>query len=235
MSGPFLPDRLRPTAQRRRKGRPLLVLLAVLAMLPAAAPWWRVQAVEVDGCQGLPETIGASLEDLVGRSPLMVDPQWVRRQVEVWPGVAAVDVSLELPATLRVKATPALSHGSVPSGNRWRSVTRGGRLAGPLDEPHHPVLVGFSNQPDELEAALAVARRLAAATGAVVEEVHTVTPVDFEVRLRRTPDTESVTVHVRPVETHGERYWCDRFARGEWTTTWADLRWEERVVVGGGR
>ncbi len=104
--------------------------------------------------------------------------------VEVWPEVATVDVRLELPSTLRVHATPAVAHGSVPSGRRWRAVTEDGGLAGPLDQPRHPVLVGFSSEKTELGTALGVARRVAVATGAVVEEVRIVTPADFEVRLR---------------------------------------------------
>ena len=35
---------------------------------------------------GLPVTVARSLEDLVGGFPLLVDPQWVRQQVEVPAG-----------------------------------------------------------------------------------------------------------------------------------------------------
>jgi len=235
MSGPFLPDRLRPATPRRRKRRPPWLLLAVLAAIPAATPWWRVQAVEVTGYRDFPVTVHASLNALVGRCPLTVDPQWVRRQVEVWPEVATVDVRLELPSTLRIHATPAVSHGSVPSGRRWRAVTEDGGLAGPLDQPWYPVLVGFSCDKAELGPALGIARRLAVATGAVVEEVRVVTPTDFEVHLRSRSDRQPVTVRVQPTQTKGERFWCERFSNGEWDQAWADLRWEDRVIVGGGR
>jgi cell division septal protein FtsQ len=235
MSGPFLPDRLRPATPRRRNRRPLWLLLVVLAAVPAAIPWWRVQAVELTGYRGFPVTVHDSLGALVGRSPLTVDPQWVRRQVEVWPEVATVDVRLELPSTLTVHTTPAVSHGSVPSGRRWRAVTEDGGLAGPLDQPQYPVLVGFSCEKIALATALGVARRVAVATGAVVEEVRVVTPTDFEVRLRPRTDRQPVTVRVQPTQTKGERFWCERFSSGEWEQVWADLRWEDRVIVGGGR
>jgi len=235
MSGPFLPDRLRPSAQLRRRRRPLWLLLALLAVGPAAVPWWKVQAVEVTGYRGFPETVHSSLSSLVGRCPLTVDPQWVRRQVEVWPAVAAVDVKLELPATLKVHATPAATHGSVPSGLRWRAVTEGGELAGPLELPHYPVLVGFSNGAGELGTALEVARRMVDATGTEVEQVRFVTPMDFEVRLQADGGHGPVTLRVQPVQTNGERYWCQQLSNRGWDSRWADLRWEDRVIVGGGR
>ena len=235
MNGPFLPDRLRPATPRRRKRRLPWLLLVVLTAIPAATPWWRVQAVEVTGYRDFPMTVHASLNALVGRCPLTVDPQWVRRQVEVWPEVATVDVRLELPSTLRIHTTPAVTHGSVPSGRRWRAVTENGGLAGPLDQPRHPVLVGFSSDKTELGIALGVARRVAVATGAVVEEVRIVTPADFEVRLRSRPGLRPVTVRVQPTQTHGERFWCERYSNGEWDREWADLRWEDRVIVGAGR
>jgi cell division septal protein FtsQ len=213
----------------------LWLSLVVLAVIPAAMPWWRVQAVEVTGFRGFPATVHSSLSTLVGRCPLTVDPQWVRRQVEVWPEVASVDVRLELPSTLMIHATPAVPIASVPSGRRWRAVTEEGVLAGPLDAPTYPVLVGFSGPGSELSSALAVAYRLTAAAGAVVEEVRLVTPADYEVRLRPIGDRGPVTLRVLPAETRGERFWCERYSGGGWSSRWADLRWEDRVIVGGGR
>ena len=84
MSSVFLPDRFRPRPPRRRSAKPWMVL-AVVAILPLMAPGWRVQAVEIEGCPGLPPEVTQSLQSLVGRFALMVDPQWIRRQVEVWP------------------------------------------------------------------------------------------------------------------------------------------------------
>jgi cell division septal protein FtsQ len=191
--------------------------------------------VEVTGYQGFPETVRSSLGALVGRCPLTVNPEWVRSQVEVWPEVAAVDVKLELPSTLKVHATPAVAHGSVPSGLRWRAVTEDGGLAGPLDVPRLPVLVGFSSGAGELSAALDVAHRLATEAGSVVEQVRLITPMDFEVRLRPRLDGPQVTVRVQPAGTNGERYWCERLSGSSRDIRWADLRWDDRVIVRGGR
>jgi hypothetical protein len=207
----------------------------VVAALPLAVPWWRVRAVDVSGFDNLPGSVVASLGDLVGRCPLTLDPQWVRRQVEVWPEVAAVDVKLELPATLRVHATPTLPTASLPVGRRWRAVTEDGLPAGPLDEPRNPVLIGFGMQPDKLRRAMRVARRLANATGGDVEEVRFVTPADFAVRLRPLDGRQTVTLRVRPTRTHAERYWCERVADTGWVGGWADLRGDDRVVIGGDR
>jgi len=231
VSATFLPDRLRPRAARRRPRRGL-VLLAVLPVLVFLPPLWRVQAVEIDSCPGLPAAVTTSLEELVGRSPLTVDPQWVRDQLEVWPVVAAVDVQLELPATLRVSVTPAVAVGSLVVGRRWHAVTMEGAVAGSLDRPSAPVLDGFSQQPEELRRALSVVRRLEHATGGRVEKLRAVTPMDYELRL--VMGEREFVVLLRPEGSAGEHYWCDRVIRGDWGRGWADLRRDDRIVIGGG-
>ncbi len=232
MKASFLPERLRPHAQRRRSRRSLL-LLALLPATLALTPWWRVQAVDLDGCAGLPSEVTASLKQLVGRPALSVSPQWVRQQLEQWPEVAEVEVRLELPATLRVAATRKAAHGSLSAGRRWHAVTRTGELAGVLDRPLEPVLEGVRCRPAELRRALSVAERCAEASGGRVETVREITPLDFELRLWPAGAEQPVVLHLRPEPTAGERYWCERIARGEARSPWADLRWDDRVVLGG--
>ena len=234
MSGAVLPDRLRPMPPRRRSRRPLAGL-ALVATLPMAAPWWQVQAVEVTGFPGLPDSVIDTLQELVGRFPLAVDPQWVRRQVEVWPGVGTVDVRLEMPGTVHVNATAVSPQASVPRGVRWQAVALDGSLAGPLDRPKGPVLEEFPVDPVELRRGLEVARRVERATGGRVDAVRLVTPADYEVRLRLADGEQETVILILSGETEGERYWCERAARGEPLPAWADLRWHDRVVTGGGR
>jgi hypothetical protein len=232
VSATFLPERLRPRAQRRRARRSVLLVVLLPATL-ALTPWWRVQAVDLSGCLGLPSEVTAQLHDLVGRPALSVSPQWVRHQLEAWPEVSAVEVRLELPGTLHVTARQTDAAGSVPVGHRWHAVTRTGELAGALDRPIEPVLEGVGCHPDELSGALAVAERLAASTGGQVEVVREITPSDFEVRLRHDGYGDPLLLHVGPEATDGERYWCGQIARGGAASPRADLRWDDRVVLGG--
>jgi cell division septal protein FtsQ len=231
MNTAFLPDRFRPRPPHRRSSRPW-VALVTLAAIPLVIPWWRVQAIEVNGFPGLPDTVTRSLEDLVGGFPLLVDPQWVRQQVEVWPVVETVDVRLELPGTLTVSATQVTPEGCLSVGRGWQAVAADGTLAGPLTSPLPPILTGFPHRPQELRRALGVARRLESASGARAEAVRFVTPTDFEVELRLADGTAAV-VHVQPEETAGERFWCRCVLGGDSTMMWADLRWDDRVVAGG--
>jgi hypothetical protein len=98
------------------------------------------------------------------------------------------------------------------------------------------VLEGFPTRAEDLRRALEVARRLELATEGRVEAVRSVTPADYEVRLRVLAGSDrKVVVHVRPDVTDGERFWCERAASGAPVASWADLRWQDRVVIGGGR
>jgi hypothetical protein len=112
-------------------------------------------------------------------------------------------------------------------------VTGEGVLAGVLMRPVEPVLVGFPRRAIELRKGLAIAGRVADASGMRVEEVRIITPADYQLRLRRPADQRSVVVHVAPEVTFGESYWCDRVSAGDQPPPWADLRWDDRVVVGG--
>ena len=232
MSAGFLPDRFRPRSPKRSARRTLL-LIGLLPISLAATPWWRVEAVDLSGCVGLPTEVVAQLQGLVGRPALLVGPQWVRRQLEVWPEVAAVEVRLELPATLRVTARKTDSMGCVPIGRRWHAVNGAGELAGAIDRPIEPILEGISCRPEELRRGLSVARRVAGATGARVEAVRQITPSDYELQLWPEGWERPLVIHVRPEGTAGERYWCERIASGDVSSPWADLRWDERIVLGG--
>jgi hypothetical protein len=173
------------------------------------------------------------MEALVGRSALEVNPRWVRRQLEVWPAVAAVEVQLDLPGTLRVSATPAMAQGSLAIGRGWHAVTGEGVVGGSLQRPVEPVLFGFPRRPIEFRRGLGIAARIAEASGMRVEAVRFVTPADYEVQLRSRNIDRPVVVHVTPQATVGEKYWCERVSGGELPPPWADLRWDDRVVVGG--
>ncbi len=234
MSGPFLPDRLRPRSPRRRGRSPVVLVLAV-AVLPLLAPWWRLRKVDVIPCDGLPGSAVSALHDLEGRFALGVDPRQVASELEAWPGVATVDVRLNLPATLVVRATPVLPHGSVVSGRRWRAVAEDGRLAGSLAQPLAPVLKGFPRDARDLRKGLEIARRIGGASGRQVESVRRITPVDYEVRLASEPAGGVVRIWVGATASAAERYWCRRMANGEDGGGWLDLRRDDRVVVGGVR
>jgi hypothetical protein len=210
-----------------------LLVAVLLPLALAMLPMWRVQAVDVSRCKGLPEEVTSSLQDLVGRPAIAVSPQWVRHQLEIWPAVSAVEVRLELPATLHVAAEAADAHGSVPVGRRWHVVARGGSVGGALDQPLEPVLEGTQCRPESIRKALAVARRIEEAAVAKVELVREVTPADYLVRLRPEGGGRTVVMHVRPEATAGEAYWCKKLAAGNATADWVDLRWDDRLVVGG--
>ena len=232
MSAGFLPDRFRPRSPKRRTRRTMF-LIVLLPVSLAATPWWRVQAVDLSGCVGLPGEVVTQLHGLVGRPALLVGPQRVRRQLEVWPEVAAVEIRLELPGTLRVTAQKTDSMGCVPVGRRWHAVNAAGELAGALDRPIEPILEGIRCESEELRRALSVARRVAVASGARVEVVRQITPSDYELRLWPEGSERPLVIHVRPDGSAGERYWCERIASGDVISPWADLRWEERIVLGG--
>jgi len=230
MSRPmFLPDRLRPALPRRRPRR----LLALVAAIPGCLlllPLWRVQTVDVTGCGELPVSLERSLRQLEGTSLLTLDLDRVREQVEAWPGVASVEVRLELPGTLHVTVRQATARASVPVGAGWHGVDDAGRLTGALAQPLPLSLERFPPSPEELRQGLAVADRIGRACLARVRTVRRITPSDFAVALERA-GTELV-IHVRPQPTVGERLWCEHAASGQLAWRWADLRWDSRLVLG---
>ena len=232
MNSTFLPDRLRPHAPRRASRSPLLAI-ALVPMALVLVPMWRVQAVDVSGCADVPAVVRTSIKELEGRPTVMVSPQWVRRQLEVWPEVATVEVRLELPSTLKVSAERTFPHGSVAIGRGWYAVTELGAVGGRLDGPVFPVMEDISCRAQEMRRALAVSRRIAEATGGQVESIRLVTPTAYEVRVRPPQEKRLVILHVGPYATDAERYWAARVAAGDAPADWADLRWDDRVVLGG--
>jgi hypothetical protein len=236
----FLPDSLRPqprAAPRSRRGPRLRVALAVLVL--AGALWlagtWRVDAVSLQTCAGLPASAAEDLRALRGEWVPAVDLHWVRRQVERWPGVGAVDVELRLPGTLVVRATDEGVCASFPVASGWRAVACDGSPGRRIERPRAPVLLGFGGSASELRRGLAVGRRLAGAAGERVARVRRVTPTDFEVALAGSPDGRGPAVlRVLPDGSPGEAWWLRERAAGR-APRWADLRFTDRVVVGGGR
>ncbi len=174
----FLPDRLRPRAPRRRSGRRFLLPAVVLILGVLLLPLWKVKSVEVRGGDVVPESVTVSLEGLVGHMVPMLELGWLHQVAAAWPAASEVRVRLELPGTVVVEIFPESLRGSVALGSGWHAVAADGRLAGALDEPFRPQLVGFQ-RPADRRLAFAVARRLAAASGGEVVAVEHITPADY--------------------------------------------------------
>jgi cell division septal protein FtsQ len=237
------PERLRPQRQvRRRTRRRLPILLLLLPVLVLPLFWWEVQRVEVAPCPGLPEVVRQGLHELVGTSPLTLDLQWVRHQVEVWPGVASVQVKLELPGTLHVTARPQEIAGSLAIGRRWHAVVETGDIGTVLDKPQAPLLQGSGRRPAALRQGLQIAARISDATGYRVEQIRLVMPGDTEVtlvsgefsdsaeRLRLT-HSNPVVIRVNTEASVAEQVWCEKVRDGWQPAPWTDLRMDNRMVV----
>lgn len=228
----FLPDRLRPPTNGRKKRRGFALLTVVPVML-LALPQWRVGEVLVEGCPKLPVSAVRSLHEMVGQPALGLDLQTVRDRVEVWPGVGEVEVELELPGTVRVRAGAAVSRGSLKVGRSWHGVAADGSLVGAVDLALPPVLEGFVGDDDRRDG-LAVVSRLEDATGGRVLEIRRITPLDFRLQLQAPGQGQEMVVHVLPTGTEAENAWSSAVAAGSMAQPWADLRWTDRIVIGGG-
>ena len=228
----FLPDRLRPPKHGRKKRRGYALLTVVPVML-LALPQWQVAEVFVEGCPKLPTSAVHSLYELVGQPTLGLDLETVRERVEVWPGVGEVEVELELPGTVRVRAGAAVSRGSLRVGRSWHGVGSDGSLVGVVDLALPPVLEGFVDDDDRRDG-LAAVNRLQAASGGRVMEIRRITPLDYRLRLHVSGEGPEMVVHVLPTGTEAERAWSAAVAGGSMTRPWADLRWSDRIVIGGG-
>jgi hypothetical protein len=234
----FLPDSLRPqpkVAPRSRRGFRIRLGLGLAAF--AAGVWlvtsWQISDVSVQTCQGMPPSAARDLELLKGNWVPAVDLRWVRRQAEQWPGVGAVDVELRLPGTLSVRAVAEEICGSIPVGRGWRAVSCEGHPGRRLGNAQMPVLIGFGNDEAQLRRGLAVGRRVAGARQEGVLSIRRVAPLDLEVRLDSDfAEGEPVTVRVLPDGSPGEAWWHEERTRGT-APRWADLRFGDRVVVGG--
>mgnify|MGYP001132342227 CR=1 FL=1 len=228
----FLPERLRPSAPGLRRVRRGLAVLVVLPVIVAAAPLWRIQEVTIDACPGIPAEVLASIDALEGRPTLTVRLADIRERLERWPGVASVDVTLELPGSLMVTARPCEVRGSIVAGDGWRAVHGDGSLGPALTSPQRPVLSGFLRDESRRQA-VDVAERVAGGSGLTVTAVGWVTPDDLRLELVSDGVDPVAVVHVRPAGSAAERWWCERAARGELPGRWSDLRGASRVVVGG--
>jgi hypothetical protein len=228
----FLPERLRPPTTRRKRKRGL-ALLSVVPVMLLALPRWQVGEVVVQGCPKLPESTVYSLQELVGQPAMGLDLQSVRDRIEAWPGIGKVDVELELPGTVHVRTEGATSCGSLRVGRSWHGVAADGSMAGTIAIALPPVLEGFVNDGDRSDG-LEVVKRLQEATGGRVMEIRRVTPVDYRLRLQPPGDAPELVAHVQPIATDAEIAWCAAVAGGSVAQRWADLRWHDRIVVGGG-
>lgn len=228
----FLPDSVRPKTPGRRSHRGL-VLLSVVPFMLLAVPLWRVAHVEVDGCPKLPRSEVASLQDLVGQPAIALDVAAIKERVQMWPGVGEVRVDFVLPGTLTVLAATAPTLGCVRVGRSWHGVDADGGLTGRLQFPVEPVLEGFASEGDRRRG-LDAARRIREAAGAPVAKVRLITPSDYLAEITTADGEKVVVVHVRPQGSAAERSWCAAFAAGTVAQPWADLRWTDRIVIGGG-
>ncbi len=231
-NGRFLPEHLRPRERRRRPRRGVIAPATLVAVTLVLLPLWTVQRVEVSGTEVVPPEVTTSLKSLVGHSVLLLDLDWVRRLAAGWPAAGAVQVRLDLPGSLVVEIFPQSVLGSMQIGAGWHGVAADGRLTGPVPTPVGPRLVGF-RRPADRRAAFAVARRLTDATGAGVAEIRQVTPADYRLTLSFDGAGRAVALHVSPEATAAERAWCRSTRDHGPVSDWADLRWQNRMVVRG--
>ncbi len=241
MSAPaaFLPTSLRPTPQapRPRTRRPIRWWLqagtftAVFIGAGILLAGWRLKAIEVTACPGLPPSTVVNLENLTGRWVPSLDLEEIRKDVERWPGVTGVGVELKLPGTLRIQALPDEICASVPMGRAWRGVTCNGGLSRRLSEPRFPVLESFDLGEAELRSALSTGTRLCDGTTGRLVSIRKITPSDYQVTIedRVHPETPSV-VRVLPQGSPSEQWWHRAALNGQ-APAWADLRFGHRVVI----
>lgn len=226
----FLPDRLRPRIPRRRSHWRFLLPAAAVVVSLLVVPLWTVKSVEVRGGEVVPEAVTTSLEGLVGHLVPALELEWLHQLAASWPAASEVLVHLELPGRLVVEVFPESARGSVPVGAGWHAVAADGGLAGALDGPHPPELVGF-HRPSDRRLAFSVARRLAEASGGTVTAVRQVTPMDYRVGLLFDGNSAAM-VHVIPEGTAAEGAWCALVKDEGVMVDWADLRWPSRMVLG---
>lgn len=230
----FLPDRLRPKVSRRRSRR-RFALFTVFPVALVLLPMWRIGEVRVESCPAVPRSTERSLAEMVGEPTVALDLAEIRDRVEVWPGVGAVEVRLELPTTLVVRAEPAEIAGSVLIGMGWHGVDPTGAYAGTLDFPLCPVLEGFAGSERDQRRALEVVRRLEAASEMSVTVIRKVAPDDYRVDLVSRSSPEAWVAHVSPEGTASEQAWISAVGGGALSAPWADLRQPDRMVIGGSR
>ncbi len=235
----FLPASLRPTPQapRSRTRSPIRWWLSagVITTFCVGAgillAGWRLNAVEITTCTGLPASAVVNLEDLRGTWIPSLDLDKIRQNVETWPGIAGVAVELKLPATLRIQALPDEICASVQIGRTWRGVTCNGALGRRLAEPNFPTLEHFDLDEVDLRSALSTGTRLCNGTIGRLVSIRKITPSDYEVTIAThiLPDTPSI-VRVLPQGAPAEQWWHEAALSGR-APAWADLRLDHRIVI----
>ena len=235
----FLPLSLRPIPQAPRSSvnrpakmwRRIGVVAAISIGVGVILAGWRLESVETTGCTGLPPSATLNLEALRGRWIPTLDLDQIRQDVERWPGVAEVAVELQLPQTLRVRATPDKICASIPMGRAWRGITCDGVLSGHLDRPRPPLLLGFDGGEGDFRSALSIGDRLCDDTVGRLLSIRKVTPSDYEltIRLGVPPRTTSI-IKVLPQGSRSEQWWRTAAFNGQ-APAWADLRFDRQVVI----
>jgi len=224
----------------KQRPRRQLVLLSFVPVLLLPMGWWKISEVELTPCAGLPAVVSEELSSLKGSAALMLDLAWVRQLAQSWPGVAAVDIRLELPGTLVVTTRAAPPRGTIAIGRSWHAITETGALGRVVDHPIHPVLKGFRLVDQELALGLKIGARLHRASSCEVQTVRLVTPSCFQVTLlppSMIGDTDPlpVVIQVGAEATTAERWWSATVAAGTSPAPWTDLRCDNRVITRGDR
>ncbi len=185
----------------------------------------------MDDLPRLPAVTVDYLCGLVGQPAFGLDLEAIRDRVDVWPGVGEVEVELELPATIVVRAGEVQPRGCVRVGSNWHGVDADGRYVGVVEAPVSPVLEGFVGEKDRGRG-LTSARRIEGATGGRVIGIRRITPADYRLLLVPVGGNRDIVVHVRPQGTSSEAAWCAALAAGSVPQTWADVRRPDRMVLG---
>ena len=224
---PPFPESVRRTRPRRRR-RPalpgvLLLLLAVLLLLPR----WSVRSVQMGGSP--PAALGANLASLKGEPLFWLDLDWVRRQVESWPGLESVEVRRELDGTLRVRWTQCHVAGTLRTGSGWHALCTSGTPGPRLAEPVVPIVEAPTGDAVTLHAILGAVRRLEERGAGRVERVRLVLPGEIEAW--STVDGRTVRVLATVTGSASEKV-LPRFLASNRKATFLDLTLDDRLVVG---
>ena len=222
---PPFPDRVRRAAPRRRRRPTSLLPLALAAAAALAAPAWTVRGVR---CPDRPPAcLRRNLELIAGAPLLAADLGWIRRQVEAWPGIAAIEIRRELDGTLLVDWSPCEAAGSFRTGLGWHAVcadgTPGPRIGGPVA----PVIEAPLDEPATVRRVLEATRRLEEAGLPAVTRVRLLLPGELELTARRGEETVRVLATVEP--RRSERL-LGRLAAAE-SVRFLDLTADDRIVI----
>lgn len=235
----FLPASLRPAQQAPRKRTRLPVkwwcqfVATALVIFGAGIllSRWRVEVVEITDCPGLPASAVTNLEEIKGFWIPSIDLDKIRHDVEMWPGVAGVAIELKLPSTIRIQALPDEICASIAMGRTWRGINCNGRLSRRLAQPKFPILVNFSFDEAELRSALSAGSRICDGTTGQLKLIRKITPSDFEITIQNEALVGATSiVKVLPQGSPSEQWWRTAALNGQ-APAWADLRFDQRIVI----